>query len=183
MENAFDLILNFIKFKLLFIIISGKLYPIYYQRIKESIKLLRCLPICIIFTSPELKKIYIKRKKLYYLTEEILDSINNSFYNLGGICSNFNSCMNFIFSFCLCLETRIKLENNKKYSYDNCITFECIFSKNQLFLPFIYNELLCEEKVTENEINLFKNFLLINHREEPIINLIQQMLLIKEIPH
>ena len=91
--------------------------------------------------------------------------------------------MNFIFSFCLCLETRIKLENNKKYSYDNCITFECIFSKNQLFLPFIYNELLCEEKVTENEINLFKNFLLINHREEPIISLIQQMLLIKEIPH
>ena len=91
LENALDLILNFIKFKLLFIIISGKLYPIYYQRIKESIKLLRCLPICIIFTSPELKKIYIKRKKLYYLTEEILDSINNSFYNLGGICSNFNS--------------------------------------------------------------------------------------------
>ena len=177
LDDALDLILNYIKFKLLFIIISGKLYPIYYQIIKENIKFLQCLPICIIFTSPELKAIYTQRKKTYYITEEILDSINNSFYNLGGVCSDFNSCMNFIFNFCLCLETRAKLENNKIYSYDNCITFECVYSKNQLVIPFIYNELLCEEKVTDNEINLFKNFLLINHREEPIINLILQCFL------
>ena len=182
LDDAFDLTFKYIKFKLLFIIVSGKLYPIYYQRIKESIKLLRCLPICIIFTSPELKKIYIQRKKLYYLTDEILDSINNSFYNLGGVSSDFNSCMNFIFNFCLCLETKIKLENNQKYSYDNCITFECVYSKNQLVIPFIYNELISEEKVTDNEINLFKNFLLINHREEPIIYLILPMLFIREIP-
>ena len=113
LDDAFDIILNYIKFKLLFIIISGKLYPIYYQRIKESIKLLRCILLCIIFTSPELKKIYIQRKKLYHLTEEILDSINNSFYNLGGVCSDFNSCINFIINFCLCLENIKKIEKNK----------------------------------------------------------------------
>ena len=71
----------------------------------------------------------------------------------------------------------------KKSSYDGCMTFECIYSNKQLILPFLYNELMWEEEVSDNEINFFKNFLLVNHRENEISNLILPMLHIREIPH
>ena len=72
---------------------------------------------------------------------------------------------------------------NRSISYEGCITFECIYSKNQLILPSILNELLLEEKVSDNEVLSFNEFLLNNYSEEAIIDLIPPMLYIKEIPH
>ena len=89
LEEVYDLIFNYINFKIIFIIISGELYPDYYYKLKNNIKFIKCLPICVIFTSDELKEIFIKRKSQLYLTEEVFDSIHNSFYNLGGVTSNF----------------------------------------------------------------------------------------------
>ena len=40
-----------------------------------------------------------------------------------------------------------------------------------------------EEEVSDNDINFFKNFLLVNHSENEISNLILPMLHIREIPH
>ena len=40
-----------------------------------------------------------KGKKQSNSTEEVFNSINNPFYNLGGICSHFGSCTNFIFNY------------------------------------------------------------------------------------
>ena len=89
LEEAFNFILSFIDFKPLFIIISGSLYPYYYHKLKENIHIIKCLPICIISTSNKGKEMLLKRKKQFNLTEEVFDSINNPFYNLGGICSHF----------------------------------------------------------------------------------------------
>lgn len=63
------------------------------------------------------------------------------------------------------------------------MTFELIYSKNQLILPFLLNELLLEVKVTDNEILSFNKFILKNYSEKEIIDLINPMLYIKEIPH
>ena len=60
LEEPFDLIINYISFKLLFIIISGSLFPDYIHKLNEQIKFIRCIPICIIFTSENLKEIIIK---------------------------------------------------------------------------------------------------------------------------
>ena len=89
MEVAFDFILSCVNFKLLFIIISGRLYPDYFQLLNKNIKFVRCLPISIIFTSHRIKNIFISQKSQYYLSDEVLKSINNPFYNLGGVCSDF----------------------------------------------------------------------------------------------
>ena len=166
LEEAFDLIVNYINFKLLFIIISGSLYPYYYYTLNNHIKYIKCLPICIIFTSNETKEILLKRSNKYNLETEVFDSINNSFYNLGGVSSDFNSCINFIFNFYQILQTKFEIDQIQKNTYDGCITFECVISKNQLILPFLYNELMEEKMVNDNEIQIFKNFMLMNHRED-----------------
>ena len=40
-----------------------------------------------------------------------------------------------------------------------------------------------EKMVSDNEIQIFKNFMLMNHREDEIKNLILPMLYIKNVPH
>ena len=99
LEEVFDFILSSINFKTLFIIISGILYPYYYHKLKQNIHIIRCLPICIIFTSNKGKEMLHKGKKQSNSTEEVFNSKNNPFYNLGGICSDFDSCINFIFNY------------------------------------------------------------------------------------
>ena len=183
LEEPFEFIIDHSDFNLIFIIISGNLYPDYYFKLKEHIKFIKCLPICIIFTSDNLKEILLKRKKKYDLTEEIFDSINNSFYNLGGVSSNFNSCMNFILNLYTGFQNNLKVEEKEEISYDGCYTFEYIYTENQLVSPFLYTELMSKEKVSDNDIQIFKNFILNNHREVQIKNLILPMLNIKGIPH
>ena len=39
----------------------------------------------------------LKRKKQFNSTKEVFDNMNNP-YNLGGIFSDFDSCINFIFN-------------------------------------------------------------------------------------
>ena len=183
LDDVFQLILNYIEFKLIFIIISWELYPYYFIRIKNFRNYIKCLPISIIFTSEENEKKLSQRKNLENIDEEIYNSINNSFYNLGGISSNYNYCINFIFNFYINIHNKFKINKLPKESYDGCLTFECIYSEKQLILPFLYNELMSEEIASENEIQNFKNFLLINHREDAIVKLILPMLYIKDIPH
>jgi hypothetical protein len=128
------------------------------------------------------QEVFVKRKKKYYLTDEIFDSINNRFYNLGGVVSDFESCINFIFNYYLCSQNKLEIETIEKSSYDECITFECVYSINQLFFPLLFHDLMCEEKVSDNEIQIFLNYLLINHRENKILDLIFLIFYIKDIP-
>ena len=148
LQEAFDLILNYINLKLVFVIINGSLYPSYYYALKENIKFLKCIPICIIFTSKNSKEKLLSRKRnRNYLTEEILKSINTSFYNLGGVSSDFEECINFIFNFYINLQNKFKLDEIESISYDGCITFECVYSQYQLILPVLYNDLMNGKKI------------------------------------
>ena len=184
LDEAFVLILSYIKYIPLFIIISGKLYSTYYNKLNKAKKYIQCLPICIIFTSEKFKKILTEEGNHFKLTDESYYTINDSFYNIGGICSNFKSCIDFIFNFYYTyIEKNYPLKKGEKGSYDGCLTFENIYDKNQLIFPFLYNELFFEENVSDNDINHFKNFMITNFREKPLIDLIYQILYIKQIPH
>ena len=187
LEEPFDLIMNYISFKLLFIIISGRLFPNYIYKLKNHIRFIRCIPICIIFTSDHLKEVILKRKRkhpIFKFYEENEYYINHPFYNLGGVSSDFDSCLNFILNFYSCLQNQFKLKQKEKEktSYDGCITFEYIYNQNQLVLPFLYNELMKKKEVSNNEIQLFIDYLN-NLREDKIAYLILPILLIKEIPY
>ena len=131
LEDAFYLLRNYydFDFRVVFIIVSGSLYPYYYQILNQNLKFIKCLPICIIFTSEKLKEIYLSPYSTiniseYYITEEIHESINNSFYNLGGISTDFYSCINFIYNYNISLENKYKITLEKDESYEGCFTFE-----------------------------------------------------------
>ena len=102
LKDALDLILNYINFKLIFVIISGSLYSDYYYNLKQIKKFIKCLPICVIFTSNNFK-IILKEQKVSpiynYLSKELYDSIENPFYNLGGVNFKFHACIKFIYDF------------------------------------------------------------------------------------
>jgi len=185
LEVSFDFILSQINFKLLFIIISGRLYSNYLDLLNQKKNSIKYVPICTIFTSNKIKDALINKKFEYYLSQDAIDSINSNFYNLGGVSSDFDYCVNFIFNIDKILFTNLtkKTKEEKKNSYEGCLTFECISSKNQLILLFLYAELISGEEVSFNEIQILENFLLSNHKEEKIANLIIPLLYIREIPH
>ena len=78
---AFDSILNSIDFKILIIIISGRLYSQYYKVLNLHMNLIKCLPISIIFTSDRTKNIIFKTEGQSYLTGEARYSLNVIFLN------------------------------------------------------------------------------------------------------
>ena len=170
LEVSFDFILSQINFKLLFIIISGRLYSDYFDLLNKKMNSIKCIPIDTIFTSNKIKGALINKKFEYYLSKDAIDNINSNFYNLGGVSSNFDYCVNFIFNIYKILFTNLikKQKEKKNNSYEGCLTFECIYSKNRLILPFLYEELISGEEVSFNEIQIFENFLLSNHKEEII---------------
>jgi len=185
LEEPFNLILKD-NFRLLFIVISGSLYQDYYYKLKENIKLIKCLPISIIYAPGDLKEKIFDRKDTSILDEESFKSINNSFYNLGGVCYKYESSKNFILNLYSFLQNKLEIEKEEKIeetSSDGLISFEYVYSQNQLVLPLLFSELMNQEKIPDNEIQLFINFLLIKYREDNIRNLILPMLYIKEIPH
>ena len=109
----------------------------------------------VIFTSEALKEIYIKKEENNFIDKEILSSINHPFYNLGGVCSNFEHCINFFTNFYTYYESlQDKYIGNRREadSYDGCLTFECIATRNQLIFPFLYYKSIENIFVSENEI-------------------------------
>ena len=182
-DNALILLRN-IKFRIIYIIISGDLYPDYYHKMKKYKNVLKCIPICIIYTNDELKNCYLKKKRHFLLTNDICESINNSYYNYGGITSDFYACMDFISNFYFCIKAKFFPKKDKIKIYKGNITFEKINSEMQLIVPFLYNELINEEnKISDNEIQYFKYIMINRHDDDKFINLISPLLFTKGIPY
>ena len=182
-DNAFFL-LRKIKFKIVYIIISGEFYPEYYHKLKSYKNILKCIPICVIYTTEELKNIYLKRYRHYLLTNEIYESINNSYYNYGGITSDFYACLDFISNFYFSIKQKFFPKKEKDITYKGNIFFEKINSDVQLIVPFMHNELISEEnKISDNEMQYFKYILINRHGNDKIINLINPLLFTKGMPH
>ena len=57
------------------------------------------------------------------------------------------------------------------------------FLKKSVNFTFLYAELISGEEVSFNKIQILENFLLSNHKEEKIANLIIPLLYIRKIPH
>ena len=183
LESALIILKN-IKFKIVYIIISGELYPEYYYQMNKYKKILKCIPICSIYTTEEFKNSYLKRIRHYLLNDKIYDSINDSFFNYGGINSDFYSNFDFISNFYFCIKNKFFPKKEKEINYKGNITFEKINSEIQLIMPFLYNELVVKEnKVSDNEIQYFKYMLSNKHGDDKIIHRINPILFTKDIPN
>ena len=178
------MVLKSIKFKIVYIIISGELYPEYYYELKKYKNILKCIPICSIYTTDELKNAYLKRIRHYLLNNEIYDSINNSFYNYGGINSDFYSSLDFISNFYFCIKNKFFQKKEREIKYKGNIIFEKINSEIQLIIPFLHNELIAEEnKVSDNEIQYFKYMISNRHENDKVIHKINPLLFTRDMSH
>ena len=181
LKDLFDLLLNYLCFKIIIVIISQELYPEYYNKLKIVKPFIKCLPICIILSSDKEKELLSINKKIKKFTKEIKNSISDSFYNFGGI-GNLDNCRIFIDN--LYKQSFFEYQqNNDVNSKENFLIFEIVESDSAKILFFLYNRIMFEEKIEENEISSFLNFLKENHKEKNFLELINPLILVKNIPH
>ena len=172
-------IIGKINFRAIFVLISGRLYPDYYEKLKERINEIIFLPICCIFTSFRLSKEIGINKSIY-------KEIESPFFNKEGVKFNFADCIKSFEKYNLFYKKFSKFISYKKLnrSYEGCLTFELIFTKNQLVFPFLFNEIMENEKniIPDNDIIAFTSFVQKNFNEKEIQKLIIPMLYMKYYP-
>ena len=97
LEKGFNTILD-LEFVSIFVIVSGRLYSRYYNKLKENLNKIRCLPINLIFTSSKFKKILENKEKdiEHIISYDIQKSINNSFYNSGGVFDKYEDVAEYL---------------------------------------------------------------------------------------
>ena len=151
------------------------------MKLKEKIKKITFLPICCIFTSDK-RFNEIKNNKESYKGLEI----ESSFYNKEGVKIQFFECIKSFEKYILYKNSKLKNLNHTKLnkSYDGCLTFEQIYSEDQLFLPFIFNNMMENKNnsVSNKDVISFENFIQGNFKEKQIQKLIIPMLYIKDFP-
>ena len=168
-----------IRFRAIFILISGRLYPEYQQKLKERINKVIFLPICCIFTS-----VHLAKGNELGLIE--FKEINSPFYNKLGIKINFFDCIEGFENYSAFYK---KMSNNISFkkierNYEDCIIFNQIYSKNQLVFPFLFYDIMQIgiNKISNLEIKKLELFIQKNFKEEQIQKLIIPMLYIENYP-
>ncbi len=164
-----------IKFRKTFIIINGSSYHDFIFKFINQINNIYIIPIIIIFTKD--KNSFIENNK------DIKEIIDNEFYNLGGIQSEFESIKTFIEK---SNETKNYFQSNNSMSHSKNIdekffSIEKIDKIEQLFLPLYYKTLI--------EINSSDNFkyltqiLMREYSNDITFNLLSQIRMYEKIPN
>ena len=186
---ALNYILN-IKYKIIIILISGRFYNDYINSINANLDKINCIPISIIFTSMNMKNIFLgKDKSDFPLSKETIKSINDPFYNPGGIYIEVNEIFNFLESYSK--KFPIFYEKNNKFNKENNNNNNYYVENNivtdNLILHSLINKLIKNENYNiiniDNEIKIFKD-LLINYLfdNENIYELFFPLIKIENIP-
>ena len=195
--NAFDnlndafLLIKKYKFTFIYILISGRLYQNYLDMLQKEINKIYCIPIVIIFTSEKFKKTLLQKQKNddaeAIISKNTFNSINDNFYNLGGVCDNLNDVLIFIRNFNNILENlkknRQEIKNTDDIDYSNCFVFEYVDNIDKLILPSIYNELDELSNINNNEIDEFNKFFIENHYIKKYDNLMLPLLKFTHVPY
>lgn len=144
LDEAFNQILK-LGMELIFVIVRGRMYQDYYEKLKKYKYQLKCSPISIIYTSAKFRSI-LEKKEIDMegnLNQETLDSIGDNYYNKGGIAILPIQLLNIIENI-----LHIELESKSKEeifqfvdintNYENLI-IPCLYSKvrsrNSLISP------------------------------------------------
>lgn len=172
-ESGLQYIMNSLKFKVIALIVSGRLFQSYTEGLDKYKNKLTSVPITIVFTS------LVSKFKGYCKVKEKID---DSFYNPGGVVDRFEGVRDFLNKF---MKTEIpKIPCNCRdnpSNYENCYSFEYIKNKSQLIYPYLYNDIISNKKITEDEIHNF-NCLLVSQFGDSLSNLIEPLTITKAVP-
>jgi len=173
-------------FKIILVIVSGKLFGRYTKKIKDNIKKIINIPYTFIFTSKNFKGTLLDPSfdNDHILSYDTRISVNNSFYNPGGVYDNFNNLLSGIENICKdindisIIKTRIK----EKLNYEGVLTFEYLESEEDLLAPAIYKDIITNEEITEEDCKNFHDYI-ISYKETNLNCLIKGLELFKYIPY
>ena len=182
LEKGFNEILN-LEFVSVFVIVSGRLYSQYYNKLKNNLNKIKCIPVNLIFTSTKFKNILEKKEEdtKQYISYDIQKSINNSFYNSGGVFDDYDEVANYLNKFNSNFSKKMLGENSNNLSYEGLFTFNYLQSDNELLAPILYKDIITKKKISYDEIREFNKYLLSIGNSE-ITYLIEPISLMKYVP-
>ena len=182
LEEGFNKILE-LKFVSIFIIVSGRLYSKYYHKLKDNLNKIKCIPINLIFTSKKFKKILenIEPDTEQIISYDIQKSINNSFYNSGGVFDDYDQVAKYLDKFNSNFSKKHISGNLYNLSYEGLFTFNYLKSDIELLAPILYKDIITKKAISYNEIKKFNDFLL-SYGNTNINYLIEPLSLLKSIP-
>ena len=110
-------------------------------------------------------------------------SVNNGFYNPGGVFVHFNELLKEMKLIMKKLDSSFKIKPRikDKYNYEGVLTFEYLEREEDLLAPALYKDIITNEKITEENCKLFHNFIL-SFDEKELNRLIKNLVLFKYVP-
>ena len=88
LDSAFEEMKK-LSFEVIFVMVRGRTYQNYYEKLKEIKSTLNCIPKSIIYTSTSFRKVLEGKEidKEGIIKKETLDSIGDEYYNPGKVCN------------------------------------------------------------------------------------------------
>ena len=183
--NNFYQINNEENFKIIIVIVSGRLFGRYIKKLKDNINKIINLPYTYIFTSENFKKILMKLEpdKEHILSYDTMIALNNNFYNPGGIYDDFNILFEKmkILNENICSNPKINRIRRDKINYEGILTFEYLENEEDLLAPALYKDIITNTKITKEDCKNFHKFIL-SYNEEQLNSLIKNLDLFEYIP-
>ena len=172
-------------FQIILVIVSGKLFGTFIKNVKDIMNNIINIPYTFIFTSTDYKNILLnpENDKENILSYDTKISINNSFYNPGGVYDNFDALLQELISFSkkMNLEINIVPRSLEKMNYEGIMTFEYLENEEDLLAPSLYKDIIVNEEITEEDCIKFHQFIL-SFNDEDLNYLIQRLNFFKYIP-
>ena len=161
------------------VIVSGRMFPEYIDKIKNS-KNLYSIPLTIIFT-------YKKEKLKANIEKEYSKYLENKYYNILGIADSIKELIEKISTYPKVLNDKMSQinfgETKKPKEYDNCLTFQFIKNGKELIFPFLYIKIMSGMKINYNSVKQFNSFLFRNFGKNKLIkDLMEIFFLAEDIP-
>ena len=171
------------KFQIIIVIISGKLFGRYVQKIKDNINKIINIPYTYIFTSTKFKNILLNKVFDQTVSYDTKVSVNSCFYNPGGVQDDFNDLLSNIKKVVNTIDYMINIgpKHNEKLNYEGILTFEYLENEEDLLAPALYKDIIVNEEITESDIENFHSFIL-SFNDKGLNNLIKSLYIFKYIP-
>ena len=171
------------EFKIIFVIISGRFFSRYMQKLKENINKIINIPYTFIFTSSYFRKIVLQQTpdKDHILSYDLLISIKDGFYNPGGIYDNFDELFNEIKKTESGSKMNIRKRLTEKLNNEGLLTFAYLRSEEELIALALYKDIITNEAIDEKDCQSFHNYILSFNNEE-LNALIKNLNLFRYIP-
>ena len=172
-------------FEIIMVIVSGRLFGRYLKEIKKNINKIINIPYTYIFTSTNFKDILTGSKPdvEQIMSYDTMVAINNGFYNPGGVFDNFDELLNEMKNLGEKIASNFNITPriDDKINYEGIFTFEYLNSKEDLLAPALYRDIICNEKMSKNDFNIFHDYIL-SFDEEGLNSLIKKLKIFKNIP-